>query len=174
MPERSLVEFLDEKPLAEVINTIMKDATPSSLLEQMNRLEHDLASDLPRAMKEPLAKALANLKEAARQAGLARQSELLRALNAVLKREGLHPVTMQPVANQTPRSRGKRHRSQEIQLKVMELLPQDPAEGLPGTHLARRCGVHYNTMKRNLDELREKGMVVREGQGKSCSWHRKR
>ncbi len=175
MEKKEIQRLLAEMPLAKAVRRIMQEAAPASLHAQIATLEKELEGPVTGGMRAPLAEAVAKMKEAERLASLPLQGAIVKAVNRILKQEGLAIGKPKSTATGTGGVGGKRKKInvEELRRKVLAALPQDPSQGLPGNLLAKECGVSYSSLRKNLPSFQEQGYVVREGTGNGTTWHRK-
>lgn len=163
-------ESLKRRPLGEVIEQVLGEATPAELQQQIDSLEQTIGTAREPRIREHLEAARSELLAARRNATLAAQQDLSRAISRIARAGGM---ALGKEAAPKARPTGKRRSAAELREILLAVLPADPASGLPGKVLAREAGVSYQTARTRLLELADSGAIVRHGAGPGTTWHRK-
>jgi len=165
-------QLLMELPLAKAVQQIMSSNAPTSLQQQIDALEKELEGPITAAIRAPLTEALAQMKEARRQANRPLQAAIVREVHRILEQEGLS-TDEQPRRHGFSGGSGYPVDSEALRRKVLSVLPENPSEGLSGSALAKECGLCYSALKKRLNAFAAEGLIVREGAGNRTIWRRK-
>jgi predicted transcriptional regulator len=169
-----MVHILEKRPLGEAIQEILRNNTPADFRSQIDTLKNQLAGPVIEEIRKPLEEALANLQEAERKASMPIHVEIARAISMIARKNGLSVAKNRPSAKAAATTSVKPHRTTPAEMKkmILETLPVKSEDGIPGSTVARSCGVTYQTIRKHLVQLADNGSIIRQGIGKNTTWHR--
>lgn len=166
--------ILEKRPLGEAIQEILRNNVPADFRTQIDTLKKQLSGPVVDEIRRPLEEALANLQEAERKATLPLHMEIARAISLIARKNGLNVAKNRASTGAAATTEAKPHRTTPAEMKkrILETLPLKIEEGIPGSTVARSCGVTYQTIRKHLVQLADNGAITRRGIGKNTTWHR--
>jgi len=172
--QNGMIFILEKRPLGEAIQEILRNNTPADFRSQIDTLKKQLSGPVVEEIRRPLEEALANLQEAERKATLPLHVEIAKAISLIARKNGLSVAKNRPAAKAAATTSVKPHRTTPAEMKklILETLPVKCEDGIPGSTVARSCGVTYQTIRKHLVQLADNGSIVRQGIGKNTTWHR--
>ncbi len=172
--QNGMILILEKRPLGEAIQEILRNNTPADFRTQIDTLKKQLAGPVMEDIRRPLEEALTNLQEAERKASLPLHVDIARAISTIARKNGLIIAKKRPAAGAAATTNVKTARTSPAEMKkrILETLPSRMEDGLPGSTVARSCGVTYQTIRKHLVQLADNGSIIRHGIGKNTTWHR--
>lgn len=172
--QNGMILILEKRPLGEAIQEILRNNTPAEFRTQIETLKKQLSGPMVEDIRRPLEEALANLQEAERKATLPLHIEIARSISIIARKNGLSVAKNRASAGAAATTSVKPGRTSPAEMKkrILSTLPMKTEEGLPGSTVARSCGVTYQTIRKHLVQMAENGTITRQGIGKKTTWHR--
>jgi len=174
--QNGMILILEKRPLGEAIQEILRNNTPGDFRTQIDTLKKQLAGPVVEEIRRPLEEALVNLQEAERKATMPLHVEIARAISIIARKNGLNIAKKRPASGAAATTQVKSTRITPGEMKnlILDTLPMESEKGLPGSTVARSCGVTYQTIRKHLVQLADNGSIIRQGIGKNTTWHRSR
>ncbi len=169
----SILAKLEAMPLGQAVHELLTE-DKSELRGQIATLEKQLDGFVAKSVRPLLVDALDKLKEAERQKMLPLHLEIAKAISSIAKKNGL-AVKRSSAAKLEAKPVVKRSRftPEEIKTKVLTALSATSDHGLPGSQLAKECGISYQTLIKHLKRFNEQGILSRQGKGTKTTWHQR-
>ncbi len=171
-----MIHILEKRPLGEAIQEILRNNTPADFRAQIDTLKSQLAGPVVEEIRRPLEEALTNLQEAERKSSLPLHVEVARAISIVARQNGLSIAKKRTASGVAATTTVRTQRTSPTEMKklILKTLPLNIEDGIPGSTVARSCGVTYQTIRKHLVQLADNGSITRQGVGKNTTWHRSR